>query len=94
MKQAFKTLKPGGYLQSHEGSVTMTSDDNTVHDQSAIGQWGRFFIEGGRKLGRSFTLIEDGIIKDAMEAAGFVDIEVKNFKVRSHVHTAVALTLF
>lgn len=44
-------------------------------------QWGRFFIEGGKKLGLTFTVIEDEIQKKEMEKAGFVDIHEFEYKV-------------
>lgn len=44
-------------------------------------QWGKFFVEGGKKIGRSFTIVEDGVQRIAMEKAGFVNLEEKNFKV-------------
>ena len=44
-------------------------------------QWGKFFVEGGRKIGRPFTILEDDIQKKAMEEAGFVDIKEIKFKV-------------
>ncbi|KAH6688502.1 S-adenosyl-L-methionine-dependent methyltransferase [Plectosphaerella plurivora] len=80
MIEAFRTLAPGGYLESHEGSIYITSDDGSVHDKTALSQWGPLFLEGGRRLGRPFLLLEQGIIRSAMEAAGFVDIEVHDFK--------------
>jgi hypothetical protein len=79
--QAYKCLKPGGYLESHEPSVQFDSDDGTVHEKTAMGQFGKFFIEGGRKMGRSTTVLEDGVQRKAMEAAGFVGIEEQDFKV-------------
>lgn len=57
------------------------SDDDTVKETSAMGQWGKFFIEGGKKLGRPFTVLTDDMQKKGMEEAGFVDIEELNFKV-------------
>lgn len=47
-----------------------------------MGQWGEIFVEGGRKLGRSFSLLEDEEQRKGIEAAGFVDIEESNLKVR------------
>ncbi|KAH6987130.1 S-adenosyl-L-methionine-dependent methyltransferase [Ilyonectria destructans] len=80
-KQAYRCLKPGGYIESYEGSPNIGSDDGTVTKTSAMGQWGEIFVEGGRKLGRSFSLLEDGEQRRGIEAAGFVDIEESNFKV-------------
>ncbi|KAK1763691.1 S-adenosyl-L-methionine-dependent methyltransferase [Phialemonium atrogriseum] len=80
-REAYKVLKPGGYLESYEASPAMESDDGTVDDKSAMHQWGKFFIEGGRKLGRTFTVIDDKVQRKAMEEAGFVDIEEWDCKV-------------
>lgn len=82
-KEAFTALKPGGWLESFEGSPYMVSDDNTVAEKSAIAQWGRFFVEGGKKIGRSFLVLHEGTQRKAMEEAGFVDIQEWEFKVRS-----------
>ncbi|KAK7413131.1 hypothetical protein QQX98_008017 [Neonectria punicea] len=79
-KQAYKCLKPGGYLESYEPSSYLQSDDNPVSETSAVSQWGKIFVEGGRKLGRPFTVFEGGIQKKAMQEAGFVDIEERNLK--------------
>lgn len=79
--QAFAALAPGGHLESLEGSPSMESDDGTVDPRSAMGQWGRFFLEGGRATGRSFAVVADGVQRAAMEAAGFVDVQEWDYKV-------------
>ncbi|CAJ0543568.1 Ff.00g038160.m01.CDS01 [Fusarium sp. VM40] len=79
-KQAYKSLKPGGYVESYEPGSRVESDDGTVREGSALSQWEKFFVEGGRKLGRPFTIFEEGIQKAAMRDAGFVDIEERDFK--------------
>ncbi|KAI1033387.1 hypothetical protein LB503_008502 [Fusarium chuoi] len=80
MDVAWKALKPGGYLESFEASPSIESDDNTVLPDSAMAQWGGIFIKAADTVGRSFTVIEDGTQKSAMEAAGFQDIQEWNFK--------------
>jgi hypothetical protein len=79
--EAFKACRSGGWLESHETSPTITSDDGTVAEDSALGQWGKFFIEGSKKLGTSFLVVEEDTQKQAMERAGFVDIQEFDFKV-------------
>ncbi|KAF9781920.1 hypothetical protein IL306_012767 [Fusarium sp. DS 682] len=59
----------------------MDCDDGSITEKSAMHQWGKFFVEGGKKIGRSFTIVEDGVQKSAMEKAGFVNLEERNFKV-------------
>ena len=80
MKRAFEACKPGGYIESMEPSVFLESDDGSVTDQMAMGQWGKLFVEGSRKFGRSFEVYQKGIVRAALEAAGFVDIQETTLK--------------
>lgn len=80
-KEAYRCLKPGGWFESYEGSPSLNCDNDTIPPTSAMGQWGPLFINGGRQVGRSFTVVEDEIQRAAMEAAGFVDIQEKTTKV-------------
>ncbi|KAL2211224.1 S-adenosyl-L-methionine-dependent methyltransferase [Sarocladium strictum] len=79
--QAYRCLKPGGWIESHEASVQFRSDDGSVNDKTAMGQFGRFFIEAGRQMGRSMTVVEDGVQRQAIEKAGFVGIHEQDYKV-------------
>ncbi|KAI1764706.1 S-adenosyl-L-methionine-dependent methyltransferase [Hypoxylon sp. FL1150] len=79
-RECFKALKPGGYFENKESSAIITSDDGTVTETSALSQWGKVFVEAGKKSGQSFTVVEDDIQRKAMEAAGFVDIQEYTFK--------------
>ena len=81
-KEAYRCCKPGGYIESFEGAPYMESDDGTVKDTDALGQWGKVFVEGGRRFGRSFTTVPDGTQRKAIQEAGFVDNEEKDLKVR------------
>lgn len=80
-EQAYRCLKPGGILESQEASVQFRSDDGTVTEDSAMGQFGKFFVDGGKKMGRSFTVVEDGTQRTAIEEAKFVDIHEEDIKV-------------
>lgn len=80
-KEAYKALAPGGYLESHESSASFKSDDNSIKHDSPFAQWGPLFVQGGVKTGRTFRIYEEDTQRKAMEAAGFVDITVKNIKV-------------
>lgn len=79
--EAHKSLKSGGWVESLEASPYIQSDDGTVADDSALGQWGKLFVAGSKKLGRTFTMVDDGLQRSGMEAAGFVDIDEFNMKV-------------
>ena len=45
-----------------------------------MGQFGQFFAEGGRKMGRSMTVVEDGVQRKGIEAAGFVNVNEEDYK--------------
>ncbi|KAI1072047.1 hypothetical protein LB507_004962 [Fusarium sp. FIESC RH6] len=79
-QEAYRACAPGGWVESFEASPRLESDDDSVQDGSAINEWGKFFIEGGKKLGRTFTIIDDDLQKKGMEEAGFVDIKTWDFK--------------
>ncbi|KAK1833663.1 S-adenosyl-L-methionine-dependent methyltransferase [Podospora conica] len=78
--QAFAALKPGGWLESYEPASTFESDDGTVTADCAVWQWTKIFIEGGKKLGRSFTIYEDGVQRRAMEEVGFGGVQAREVK--------------
>ncbi|RBR24860.1 uncharacterized protein FIESC28_02350 [Fusarium coffeatum] len=88
-QQAYRALKPGGYIESFEPSSCFESDDGTVVEGGPLDQWGRFFREGGRKIGRPFTVYEDSIQEEAMRQAGFVEIEERVFKARQYTQAAI-----
>ncbi|KAJ0158928.1 hypothetical protein CTA2_10624 [Colletotrichum tanaceti] len=73
-RQAYRALKPGGYLESFEPI------DDTVPETSALGQWGKFFEEGGRKMGRTFMVLDEQLQRRSMEEAGFERITEWNSK--------------
>lgn len=81
MKAAYRCLKPDGYIESMEPSAYIQSDDNTIEPDSAMGQWGKIFVEGGSKMGRPFMVVEDELQNKALEKAGFVNIQEKKHKV-------------
>ncbi|KAH6954545.1 S-adenosyl-L-methionine-dependent methyltransferase [Fusarium avenaceum] len=80
-ERAFQVTKPGGWIESHEGDPMGCSDDGSLKDGSAIAEWGKFFHEGGRKLGRVFSPLPDNLQEKGLKAAGFVDIQSKTIKV-------------
>jgi SAM-dependent methyltransferase len=81
-REAYQTLTPGGWIEHYEAAPYLESDDGTVDENSAMGQWGKIFVAGSKVTGRSFTVVPDGVQKSGMEKAGFEDIQTWDFKVR------------
>lgn len=79
--QAFKCLRPGGYLESHEQSLQLFRQGPIMHgtdlDDSieAIDSWNSIFGSMEEKLHRSFTVADDETQGEAMNKAGFVGLQ-------------------
>ena len=80
-KEAYKCLKPGGWVQSYETVPRIESDDGTIPKNSALAQWGDLFIAGGLKLKRPFTMIDDGLQAPKIAEVGFVNVKERELKV-------------
>ncbi|EGY14068.1 Secondary metabolism regulator LAE1 like protein [Verticillium longisporum] len=80
-RQSYRVCRPGGWVESYEGSAMCYSDDGTLKHDSAMAEWGKFFIEGAKRLGRVFTPIPDSLQEKGLEAAGFVDITSSTMKI-------------
>ncbi|KAJ4252794.1 hypothetical protein NW762_010700 [Fusarium torreyae] len=78
-KEAFRCCKPGGFIESAEVNPIFNSDDETINEATAIQKWNHLWNEGGKAFDRSFTEVENDV--ELLQAAGFVDIQVKDFKV-------------
>ncbi|RSL39652.1 hypothetical protein CEP51_016787 [Fusarium floridanum] len=79
--QAFKCLRPGGYLESHEQSLCFYFRDPIPSDPDlkdlikAIDDWNLIFRRMEGSLQRSFTVADDETQGKAMNEAGFIDLK-------------------
>ncbi|KAH7140860.1 S-adenosyl-L-methionine-dependent methyltransferase [Dactylonectria macrodidyma] len=80
-KNAFRTTKPGGWIETHEDNPVFYNHDGPIEDGSAIAEWGKLFLNGSEKLGRIFTPIPDNLQEEGLVSAGFVDIKSQTYKV-------------
>ncbi|KAF2690629.1 S-adenosyl-L-methionine-dependent methyltransferase [Lentithecium fluviatile CBS 122367] len=72
-------LKPGGYLECQEPTFpAFCIDPSLTPETSPILRWGSLFIEAAAKTGLDATAPRD--FSSKLRAAGFVDIQRKNFK--------------
>jgi hypothetical protein len=80
-REAFRVLKPGGYVESLEPSFVFQSDDGSVKEGSALDWWGKVFDKAGQNVGRSFGIINEDLQRKGMVNAGFGEPVVEDFKV-------------
>lgn len=80
IKQMFTHTKPGGYVEIQEwGMKKLFSNDGTADGDSALCEYWRRYPECAKKAG--LNLPDGDEIKDALEKAGFVDINVTTMQV-------------
>lgn len=84
LRQAYRCCRPGGYVESFEASCVFRSDDGTLLEGSPMDQWGKVFVEAGRKFGRPFDVVGDGLVQEAFRKAGFEEIVEWEYKVRQN----------
>lgn len=70
-------------MQSLDGDGGLEVEASTTKEHTAVTQWGEYFAEGGKRLGRPFNIIKEGLQRKSMEQAGFVGIVEQDFKVRT-----------
>jgi SAM-dependent methyltransferase len=82
-RQAYRVLKPGGFIETFECNGFYESDDGTLTDDTALSKWGYFFREGALALGSkaSFSVVKDRLQVKGLEEANFVRITEHHIKV-------------
>jgi ubiquinone/menaquinone biosynthesis C-methylase UbiE len=76
---AFRTVKPGGWIEQVEINVQIVSDDGTVDEDHILTGWAKPFFKAGDLLGKSIRTLDQ--TKELMEKAGFTNVVQRNYKV-------------
>ncbi|KAK3947033.1 S-adenosyl-L-methionine-dependent methyltransferase [Pseudoneurospora amorphoporcata] len=80
-KEAYRCCKPGGWIEHIDASGAVWSDDGTVEEDMALGQWGKLWQEAGRHLGTPFDILEKNTQEEGMKEAGFVNISKTTYPI-------------
>lgn len=77
-KEAYRCMKPGGWLEHIDAEVNVVCLDGTMPPDSAINQWGQIWTEIGKKTGLVVNMVDSGCMDDGIREAGFANIEVED----------------
>lgn len=78
-EQAFKHLKPGGWLESQEHDVRVSSDDDSVEKAKDVVNWFSTIDAASETFGKKMDVADKQ--KQWMIDAGFVDVHEDIYKV-------------
>ncbi|KAB8068026.1 S-adenosyl-L-methionine-dependent methyltransferase [Aspergillus leporis] len=76
-RQAFRHIKPGGYIEQAEMSVVLRSDDGTT-DGTVFEEWGDVSLRLGDTFGKTLRVVDE--MRDSIIAAGFTDVVERRIK--------------
>ncbi|KAF3917698.1 hypothetical protein AA313_de0209941 [Arthrobotrys entomopaga] len=72
-EQAFKALKPGGYIEILEPDSILRCANDALKENSPLLRWNRLFVEAAEKAERS--LVAAPKYQGWLEEVGFVDVK-------------------
>jgi len=76
-KKAYDSLAPGGWIEIADPYL-ITSDDNTLPEDSPFGKWNRILIEASERNGTSMMAAAN--YKNWLIEQGFVDVVQVEYK--------------
>jgi ubiquinone/menaquinone biosynthesis C-methylase UbiE len=80
--EAYRVLKPGGWLEHLDCEPYIHSDSGTLPEDSAIHEWNAFYSECGRQTGQTFEMLLENIQEKQFARLGMQDVSIKDWKVR------------
>jgi len=79
LSQTLEHLKPGGWIEWQEYETTVTSDDNTIPEKFALGDWTTNVNTAAAKIGQPTNIAVT--LGDVITQAGFKNVKDQVYKV-------------
>ena len=70
-KEAYRCLKPGGWIEHTDLSIRLTADDSSLPPDSPYRIWEQFFVDAGIKTGKEFNIVDNNQQETWLKEAGF-----------------------
>lgn len=78
-REAYKHVKPGGWIEAQEHETQVASDDGTAEEATELRNWLDSVVEASEKFGKTLNVAKKQ--KQWMIDAGFVDVKDDIYKV-------------
>lgn len=78
-QEAWRCLKPGGWVESQEFDCIVLSDDNTIPPDSKLFEWVTLWNQGIGMMGMTGRIDPEKMASQMCEA-GFINVQVKRYK--------------
>lgn len=79
-REAYRVLKPGGWIEHMDCSPGVYSDDGSIPKDSPFTTWKDVFREVGQKMGQTFEIVDDDRYVGWLKNAGFANVENRLIK--------------
>ncbi|RPA77154.1 S-adenosyl-L-methionine-dependent methyltransferase [Ascobolus immersus RN42] len=76
--EAYRALRPGGYIEQVEMSVVLESDDNSLPEDGIFKLWGKVSVDAGETFGKTLRICD--LMKGYIEDAGFEGVTQRVYK--------------
>ncbi|KAK6330352.1 hypothetical protein TWF696_003448 [Orbilia brochopaga] len=81
LSQAYRALRPGGYLELLEPLPVLQGDDGPIDNTSTLALWNDNFIHAAKEAHRPVDIAP--MLKETMELTGFVDVHQDVLRLRN-----------
>ncbi|KAI9764329.1 MAG: hypothetical protein M1840_008547 [Geoglossum simile] len=78
IKQSYKHLKPGGWLEIDECEIWPKSDDGSLTEDHSMWKWFDYLDKSSTQIGKKLNIAET--YKDLITNAGFEDVQDDTYK--------------
>lgn len=79
LAEAYRTTKPGGWIEAQEFDMVALCDDGSMPEDGALVQWHKMFVEGAKLAGIEMRM-SAAQLKQYFENAGLINVDVREFK--------------
>ncbi|KAL7273844.1 hypothetical protein RUND412_003280 [Rhizina undulata] len=78
-RQAFRALKPGGWIEVQDFCEPFVTDDGSLPDDSSLAKWTKYWDNSSTMAGREYSTVAPGIAQ-ALKDVGCVNVGEKLMK--------------